>query len=235
MPDYECDGSTFMMTFQVGNNKVTEEDTNHIYQGNTMQNTWCMRWKFDGDHLRVGPTDMKEESILFKVEAIQGFCEYARNHFVFYGRQEHLYLVKDWSVTRRINDPDSKNINKYSINMFEGFDIETFPFVVTSGESTFNIVNVKTGHMEVLIKAATSVLHAQCSVFFVPDQDGTVSMHFATTRTTEENKTQQNWFVMPFKQDFFECLRQYGRLPITSPDEALRIFRELEELRARMA
>ena len=74
--------------------------------------------------------------------------------------------------------------------MFHGFDLEEFPFVVASGESTFNIVNVKTGHMEVLIKAATSVLHSQTSVFFVPEDDGTVSMHFSTTRTTEENMTQ---------------------------------------------
>ena len=103
---------------------------------------------------------MKTESILFKVEAIQGVCEFAKNQFVFYGRQEHLFIVKDWKVVKRINDSDSKNINKYSINMFHGFDINNFPFIVTSGESTFNILNVKTGHMEVLVKAATSVLHA---------------------------------------------------------------------------
>lgn len=234
MPDYQCDGSTFMMTFQVGNGKVTEEDTDHIYQGNTMQNTWCMRWKFDAERLQVGPVDMKTNSILFKTEAIQGVCEYAPNKFIFYGRQEHLFLVDNWRVTKRINDPDSKNINKYSINMFEGFNLEAFPFIVTSGESTFNLVNVKTGHMEVLIKAATSVLHAQTSIFFVREPDGTVSAHFATTRTTEENKTQQNWFVMSFKKDFFDCLIQYGRLPIKSPDEALKIFLELQALKARM-
>ena len=218
------------MTFQVGNGKVTSTDTDHIYQGNTMQNTWCMRWNFDGDRMKIAPANMKTQSILFKVEAIQGVCEYAKNEFVFYGRQEHLFIVKNWEVSRRINDNDSKNINKYSINMFHGFDLNDFPFIVTSGESTFNIVNVKTGHMEVLVKAATSVLHAQTSVFFVPEENGTVSMHFATTRTTEENMTQQNWFAMSFKKDFFDCLKTYGRLPIKSPEEALKIFLQLQEL-----
>ena len=70
MPDLNLTGSTWMMTFQVGNNRVTEEDTNNIYEGNTMQNTWCMRWKYDAKDLSVAPVDLKTQSILFKTEAI---------------------------------------------------------------------------------------------------------------------------------------------------------------------
>ena len=106
------------------------------------------------------PYDMKNDSILFKTEAIQGICEYAPNELALFGRQEHIFIVVDWEVKRRINDADIKNINKYSLNRFYGFDKNDFPFIVSGGESTFNIVNVKSGHMEVLVKAATSVLHA---------------------------------------------------------------------------
>ena len=67
-----------MMTFQVGATSVTNNDTNHIYQGNTMQNTWVMRWSFDGDRMTTAPRDMKKESILFKTEAIQGICEFGK-------------------------------------------------------------------------------------------------------------------------------------------------------------
>ena len=153
----------------------------------------------------------------------------------FYGRQEHLFIVHNWKVVRRINDVDQKNINKYSINMFPGFDAEDFPFLVCSGESSFNIVNVKTGHMEVLIRAATSVLHAQTSCFFTTDQDGTHTMHFATTRTTEENMTRQNWHTMKFKVDFMDTLLTYGRLPLRSPEEGLKLFMENQKLRARVS
>ena len=45
------------------------------------------------------------------------------------------------------------NTDKYSFNVFPGFDEETLPFVVASGESSFNLVNTKTGHMDVLIHA----------------------------------------------------------------------------------
>ena len=46
-------------------------------------------------------------------------------------------------------------------------------------------------------------------------------MHFATTNTTEENETQQCWYVMSFRPDFIQTLKKYGRLPIKHPDEAL--------------
>ena len=35
-----------------------------------MQNTWVMRWEFDGDRMKSGAKDKKNESILFKTEAI---------------------------------------------------------------------------------------------------------------------------------------------------------------------
>ena len=234
-PDFNCNGETWMMTFQVGATSVTNNDTNHIYQGNTMQNTWVMRWSFDGDRMTTAPRDMKRESILFKTEAIQGICEFAPDEFALFGRQEHIFIVKDWEVKRRINDQDIKNINKYSLNRFYGFDKDSFPFIVSGGESTFNLVNVKTGHMEVLVKAATSVLHAQTSVFFTTDQtDSVIYMHFATTNTTEENETQQCWYVMTFRPDFIDTLKKFGRLPIKHPNEALTLYTELQKLKERM-
>ena len=219
------------MTFQVGNNRVTDAMCDNHYQGNTMQNTWCMRWHIKPD-CTIHPVDAKKQSIHFKVEAIQGFTEFAPNKMCFYGRQEHLFIVHDWKVVRRINDPDQKNINKYSLNPFPGFDLDSMPFLVSSGESTFNLINVNTGHMEVLINAATSVLHAQTSCFFTTDSDGTHTMHFATTRTTEENMTRQNWHTMKFKSDLQDCLMTYGRLPIKSPEEGLKLFMENQKLRA---
>ena len=185
--------------------------------------------------MTTAPRDMKRESILFKTEAIQGVCEFAPDEFALFGRQEHIFIVKDWEVKRRINDQDIKNINKYSLNRFYGFDKDSFPFIVSGGESTFNLVNVKTGHMEVLVKAATSVLHAQTSVFFTTDQtDSVIYMHFATTNTTEENETQQCWYVMTFRPDFIDTLKKFGRLPIKHPNEALTLYTELQKLKERM-
>ena len=71
-PDYntlKSNGSTWMMTFQVGNGRVTDEMCANQYQGDTMQNTWCMRWHIKPDNT-VHPVDSKNESIHFKVEAV---------------------------------------------------------------------------------------------------------------------------------------------------------------------
>ena len=58
-----------------------------------------------------------------------------------------MLLMKVWEVMCRTNDPDSRNINKCSLISLEGYDLDMFPFVVTSGESTFNLVNVRIGYM----------------------------------------------------------------------------------------
>ena len=63
------------------------------------------------------------------------------------------------------------------------------------------------------------------------DTDGNHTMHFTTTRTTEDNKTAQNWHIMKFKSDFMDTLRTYGRLPLQSPDEGLKLYNEIEKLK----
>ena len=47
---------------------------------------------------------------------------------------------------------------------------QKFPFLVMSGESTFNILNVSNGHMEPLISAASSAKDAQTAFFFEVNQ-----------------------------------------------------------------
>lgn len=156
--DFSSNGSTWLMTFQVGNDVVTEQMAVNQFVGNTMQNTWCMRWKLESD-CTISPINPKTESIHFKTEAVQGCCEFAPGKMIFFARQEHLFVVHNWKVVGVIRDRDTKNINKYSITPFPGFDANTFPFVVTSGDSTFNLVNVKTGQMDVLINVSTTVQH----------------------------------------------------------------------------
>ena len=217
------------MTFQTGTPKKELCDNIHI--GSSMQNTWCMRWKLDEKDCTVAPVDSKKEAIWFKTEAIQGLVEFAPNKLCFYGRQAHLFIVEDWKVMKKIDDPDGKNINKYSFQVFPGFDLKNFPFIVSSGESSFNIINVSTGHMEVLIDAPTSALHAQTACFFRTDKLGQVTMHFPTTKTTEDNLCRQSWHIMKFKEDFLQTLKTYGRLPFRDPEEALKMYLENMKLR----
>jgi len=51
-------------------------------------------------------------------------------------------------------------------------------------------------------------------------------MHFATTKTDENNNTMQNWHIMKLKSDFFDILQLYGRLPYTTPAQGLDLYME---------
>ena len=61
-------------------------------------------------------------------------------------------------------------------------------------------------------------------------EEGSVSIHFTTTETTDEKVTIQNWYKMPFKKDVSVQLQEHGRLPITKPDKVLQLVKENEEL-----
>lgn len=67
-----------------------------------------------------------------------------------------MFIIRDWQVAQKIDDPNESNIRKLSFNFFPGFSQESFPFLVVSGDSSFNLINTKTGHMDVLIYAKTS-------------------------------------------------------------------------------
>ena len=164
---------------------------------------------------------------MFRSEACQGICEYLPNKMAIYARPAHLFIVENWQVMRRIEDPDAKNVHKYAIAVMPDFDLVKFPFLVCSGESSFNLFSVKDYYMEPLVNAATSAMHAQTAFFFEKDNGHGITMHFTTTRSNDENKTLQNWHTMHFQQDFIDVLQTNGRLPITSPAETLAICKKV--------
>ena len=54
-----------------------------------------------------------------------------------------ILLVQDWKMVKRIKDPNTHNKEKDWLALIPGFDENDFPFVITSGFETFNIVNIK--------------------------------------------------------------------------------------------
>ena len=47
----------------------------------------------------------------------------------------------------------------------------------------------------------------------------------------DDNKYEYSWYRNEFSADFINTLRKYGRLPISSVDEIMEIYREKEELK----
>ena len=65
-------------------------------------------------------------------------------------------------------------------------------------------------------------------MFFKKEFNGH-SFHFVTHNVDDQNNTSHNWFRVTLEQDFFECLRDLGRLPATTTREYIREIRDLEE------
>ena len=105
-----------------------------------------------------------------------------------YGRPAHIFIIHEWQVIRKLDDFDTKNQNKYAIDLMPGFNLKDFPFLVCSGDSSFNLFSVTDSYMEPLVNAATSVMHAQTAFFFEKSSSG-ITMHFTTTRINDENRT----------------------------------------------
>ena len=131
-PDYNTalnNGSTWLMSFR----------------------RCCMRMKINPD-ATIQPVEMKKESV--KIIGALDLFEYSPNKMIISDSDE-IHLVNNWRVIKTIDDPD-RNSSKFSLTPFPGFDDEKFPFIVVSGLKYFSIVNVQTGHTDVLIEAVRS-------------------------------------------------------------------------------
>ena len=94
-----------------------------------------------------------------------------------------------------------------------GFDEDKFPFVISSGDESLNLINVKDDYHEPLIKAPVWTDGPQQAVLFLLDDENDpkkgFDMHFCSRRTHRKNKYQYEWHKMPFKSDFIDLLTKY--------------------------
>ena len=66
-----------------------------------------------------------------------------------------LMIIHNWKVIKIIEEPQVGNIQKYWMSPFPGFNLNDFPFVCLSGFESFNILNVNTGSMQILVNTPT--------------------------------------------------------------------------------
>ena len=73
------------------------------------------------DNGTMEPIDKKNEAIYLKNEACDAFLEFAPNQMIFTAKPVHMFIIRDYQVSLRIDDPNSSNVKKYSLNFFPGF------------------------------------------------------------------------------------------------------------------
>ena len=124
-------------------------------------------------------------------------------------------IVEDWKTTKIIKDSRSNNRLKQWLHPMPGFDVENFPFIISSGMESFNIVNLKTCFMQALIETPAAYHQSAQGGFFKQDEDG-ISFNYAQQSVSEGGECRENWFSFTLRSDMLGALKQFGRLPFTS-------------------
>ena len=82
---------------------------------------------------------------------VNSLAEFGENSILMGVKKDKLMLVaENYRVIHKIEV--AGNISFTSSQLMPNFDWETFPFIVALGKKTLDIVNVKTGYRDVLIR-----------------------------------------------------------------------------------
>ena len=128
-------------------------------------------------------------------------------------REGLLLIIQDWKPVHEIKMSYSLALNQHS--PLPGFEINSFPFIIDYGtgwdgrkkSDTLWIVNLKTGHRDVLVKECPQHWGKFPATFFRDHGNGRFDLHFCVTRKTVEGTFEHTWQYMEFKSDFAKILK----------------------------
>ena len=107
------------------------------------------------------------------------------------------------------------------------------PLILVSGSKGLIIISPELEYHEPLILLNTSTAFGQPAFFFKDEEFG-MSIIFTLVRMIENGNERHNCARMPFKQDFYDIMKEYKRLPPTSPYQGMEIIKELNEMKTKI-
>ena len=84
---------------------------------------------------------------------LEGVCAFPPDGILAFTYPCNFLVLRNWKVTNKIIDPVPGNARKFWLKPLPNFDIEHCPFIISSGNATYNIVNVKSETMQILVQA----------------------------------------------------------------------------------
>ena len=93
--------------------------------------------------------------MLLKNEYVRSICEFAQQKLLVYSDDCKCFLIiHDWKVVHEIADSEAGNTSKVWQSPMPGFNVDYFPFLVSSGLEFYSLVNVTTGTLQRFINAS---------------------------------------------------------------------------------
>ena len=111
--------------------------------------SYLTKCTFDEEEVKFEYID-PENRYIFKNSMVEGLCEFP-NGVILDNFPDELIIMRDWKITNIIVDPASGNSRKMWLELLPNFHNDKCPYVIVSGNLTYNIVNLKTGTMHVLV------------------------------------------------------------------------------------
>ena len=132
--------------------------------------------------------DYANNSILCKNEYVQSCTEFGPNRLcIFADLSQYLLIVHDWKVIHEIAEPDPGNTEKFWQIPLPGFHMLDFPFLISSGKESYNLINVKDGKMYKMIKGSAYNSKAQPPAHVIDKGAKGFQVHFATRVLNNDN------------------------------------------------
>ena len=213
----EADEVVFLFACNVNNDTTESHQYALQYPGQTTPEEWSCVIKADLNlkDMEVKVKKHSVHSLLLKDEIVWSVFEYAPNCMLLsLNNTPNLLMVENLKTIRVITDSDKTNNYKYWIAPLPGFNMDTFPFLVSAGAKAFSLINVKQQKLEKLINATSFPDAAMEGAFFTVDK-GTITMNFASFMARFDNPEQMcfQWNKFSFHKDFQEAITALGRLP----------------------
>ena len=179
--------------------------------------------------------NVKKNSLLADETDITSILEYAKKKMLVACSGTPLLIVEDWKSIRTIKEPSLVDNDKYWLSTMPGFDVEKFPYCISHGSPTFNLINIKLGTNEILVKAPEKHYYAQQAACFrfeggPHDEHYPASLHFATKTFFKDSSRLENWHSLAFTKEFKSLLDESQELPKSSKQQQ----REIKKLNERV-
>lgn len=153
---------------------------------------------------------------MIKNEQIKSVLEFAKyKYLICFEPGKDLAMIDQWACVRIITDPKPGN-TKFSLLTAPGFHEVNFPIVIAHGYETTNLINVRAGINQVLVRVNTQLASGvHQSGFFIRSKKQSKSFRFffASYHTNDLNETHHNLYMMDFKDDIIYAIEQCGMIP----------------------
>ena len=93
--------------------------------------------------MKISVKQPNVSSIMIKDEYVCSILEYGIGQILLGTQHADLLLIKNWKFIAKISDSNPNNFQKYWLAPIPFFNSETFPFIVSSGYETIDLINVK--------------------------------------------------------------------------------------------